>query len=115
MKKFTVISLALAVVMLFAGPAMATTMSVTGSYEATGWLFDNQDLDDDTTESGTNAWIGHDLRLETWVVLERGVLIGVLVVLGRVFHDSFADLPAQIEAGEIRIFSLQHINNSQAL
>ena len=65
MKKLTVIALAAAVIMLFTVPAMATDLELSGYYNASGWLMDNNDLNDTAaTERGTDAWFQHDFRLD---------------------------------------------------
>jgi len=63
MKRFSIIALAVAAVMLFAIPVMAADLSFSGHYRARGYYNDNTDLDDDTGAS--NSWMDMRFRLKT--------------------------------------------------
>lgn len=63
MKRFSIIALAVAAVMLFAIPAMAADLSFSGHYRARGYYNDNTDLNDDA--GATNSWMDMRFRLKT--------------------------------------------------
>ena len=62
MKNFKVIALAVAMVMLFAVPAMALDADFSGYYRVRGYYLDNQDLNDQVGSS--HARMDMRLRLE---------------------------------------------------
>ncbi len=62
MKKLSVVALALAAAMLFAVPAMAVDMDLSGHYRVRGFYNDNTDLNDD--EGASDAALDMRLRLE---------------------------------------------------
>lgn len=62
MKKLTVITAAVFAIMLAAIPAMAVELELSGSYDASGYYLDNNDLLDD--EGSSDAWFDMDLRFD---------------------------------------------------
>lgn len=62
MKKLTFITAAVFAIMLAAIPAMAVDLELSGSYDASGYYLDNQNLCDDF--GGSDAWFDMDLRLD---------------------------------------------------
>jgi hypothetical protein len=62
MKKLSIVALALAAAMLFAIPAMAVDLSVSGHYRVRGFYEDNTDLND--KEGASDAALDMRLRLE---------------------------------------------------
>lgn len=62
MKRLSVIAVAIAAVMLFAIPAMAVDLDLSGEYRARGFYNDNTDLDD--APGASNAWMDMRFRLQ---------------------------------------------------
>lgn len=67
MKKLTFITAAVFAIMLAAIPAMAVDLELSGSYDASGYYLDRQNLYDDNLfddEGSSDAWFDMDLRID---------------------------------------------------